>query len=731
MVIAVLALLFGQAMLELELPAYMADIVNIGIVQEGITSAVPEVIRESSLNGLTLFMSKSDADAVRAAYEPLAEHAYSTDEPLRRLKPGADTAAIEKPMMYSSAIIAFTEMMRSGDFEMPEGSDSQEMQLMRQLLSGTSDKDGASEQSSIVEIFERIPSIMRPMMVERITEQINAIPEYMLMTKAIENIANEYKSIGYPAKQVGYITITGLRMLAMVLMSAICSVAVGFFSSRIAAGMGRRLRRMTFERVLSFGSEEINKFSTASLITRTTNDIQQVQMMTVMLLRIVIYSPVMAIGGIIEVMRMNVSMTWIIGLGVLAVSTVITVLLITTYGKFKIMQTLVDKLNLVMREILSGMPVIRAFSTQKKEIERFDEANKTVMRNSMFVNRAMALMFPVMNLVMTSIMSLVIWVGSHQIAEGGMQIGNMMAFMQYTMQIIMSFLMMTMLSVMLPRALVAFGRIQEVLDVKPALADPRRPKQFGPDARGVVTFSNVTFAYPDSEVPILQNISFEALPGQTTAFIGSTGSGKSTVLNLIPRFYDVTEGSVKIDGIDVRDVTMHDLRGRIGYVPQKALLFSGDIESNIKYGDRDISDDAAAMAAEVAQASEFISQKPGGMLEPITQGGDNVSGGQRQRLAIARALAGNPDILIFDDSFSALDFRTDADLRAALRAYLPDKNVLIVAQRISTIMYADQIIVLDKGRMIAQGTHARLMETCPIYRDIADSQLTDPSEVAI
>jgi ATP-binding cassette subfamily B protein len=720
MLICVLVLLAGQAMLELELPTYMSDIVNVGIVQEGITSAVPDVIRESTLETLLVFMDDNEAEAVRNAYEPLTDHSYTADEPILKLKGNADISSIEASLTRSSAIISLVKQLRSGSIQLPEGESSPELSMMTQLLSGDDD---------LVAMMGRIPTIMRPLILERINGFLSAMPEATIEQMAVLNVSAEYSAIGYPGNQTRYISMTGLKMLALVALAAICSVAVGFFSSRIAAGLGRDLRKSTFERVLSFGSQETHKFSTASLITRTTNDIQQVQQMSVMLLRILVFSPIMAIGGILKVTTTDVSMTWVIVLGVAAVIAVVGILMATTFSRFQKMQKLLDRLNLVTREILTGMPVIRAFSTQKREQERFDSANKDVTDNALFVNRAMSLMFPGMSLVMTGVMCLIIWVGSHQIAAGSMQIGDMMAFMQYAMQIIMSFLMISMLSIMLPRAVVALKRIQEILDTKPALGDPRKPKQFPKNGKGAITFSNVTFAYPDSEEAVLHDISFESKPGQVTAFIGSTGSGKSSVLNLIPRFFDVTEGSVKVDGVDVRDVPMRELRARIGYIPQKALLFSGDIESNIKFGGRDISDDAAQMAAEVAQAADFIEQKPDGMREAITQGGDNVSGGQRQRLAIARALAGNPDILIFDDSFSALDFRTDAQLRASLRANMNDKNILIVAQRIATIMNADQIIVLDDGRMIARGKHDELMKTCPVYRDIAVSQFSE-SEVS-
>ncbi|MDR1600267.1 MAG: ABC transporter ATP-binding protein/permease [Oscillospiraceae bacterium] len=703
-VLVVLALLAAQAMLELELPAYTSDIVDVGITQSGVTTTIPEVIRQSALDDLASLMPSAEAGILLDSYEPYPGHPYTTSEPILRLKPDADTAALREPLSMAMAIGA-----------------------MSTQLAGGSSGEADAPQSNPFGVLRAMPELLRSAMINQIRQRLSAVPESQISQIAITAVKAEYDAIGAPSKQVGYIAYAGLKMLAIALLGAAASIGVGYFSSRIAAGLGKTLRKRTFERVVSYGSQEIGRFSTASLITRCTNDIQQIQQMVVMLLRTLVFSPIMAVGGLLKALGTNMSMAWVIAVGVLAVMTLVGALMIVAMPKFTIMQKLVDRINLVVRELLTGMQVIRAFSTQKREQERFEDANQKLTRNALFINRAMSMMFPMMSLLMSGTMVLIIWVGARSIDAGAMQVGEMMAFMQYAMQIIMSFLMLSMLSVMLPRALVSLGRIQEVLDVEPALSDPARPRLFPymPEPiRGTVRFDEVAFQYPGSEMPVLSGISFEARPGTTTAFIGSTGSGKTTLINLVPRFFDVTSGSITIDGVDTREVTQRDLRSRIGFVPQKALLFSGDIEGNIKYGGREISDADMERAARIAQAIDFIEENPDKYQAQITQGGDNVSGGQRQRLAIARALAGNPDIIVFDDSFSALDFRTDARLRAALKEYTADATVLIVAQRVSTIMGADQIIVLDEGRIVGRGTHRELMKTCPVYQDIARTQLS-------
>ena len=525
--------------------------------------------------------------------------------------------------------------------------------------------------------------------------------------------------------QIHYLLVTGGKMVALAFLGMAASVLVGFLASRVGASTGRDLRSRVFQKVVGFSNNEFDHFSTATLITRSTNDIQQIQFLTVMLLRIVLYAPILAIGGVFQVFQTNVSMSWIIGLAVVLIGLVILVLFLVAMPKFRIMQSLVDKVNLVMREILTGLSVIRAFSTQKYEEERFDKANRDLTRTNLFVNRAMTFMMPVMMLVMNGISVLIMWNGAHGIDNGEMQVGDMMAFIQYTMQIIMGFLMLCMLSIMLPRAAVAADRVQEVLDSQTVILDPDQPEKFSGNEKGLLTFDHVSFRYPGADENVIHDISFTARPGETTAIIGSTGSGKSTLVNLIPRFYDVTEGSITLDGVDIRNVSQHELREKLGYVPQKGILFSGDIASNIMFGNPEGGEEEMVEAAEIAQATEFIDQKPDGYKSPIAQGGSNVSGGQKQRLSIARAIAKHPEVFIFDDSFSALDFKTDVTLRKALKKRTKNSTVLIVAQRISTILNAEQIIVLDDGKIAGMGTHQELLKTCEVYQQIAASQLSE------
>ena len=513
-------------------------------------------------------------------------------------------------------------------------------------------------------------------------------------------------------------------MAALALLGMVASIMVAFLASRVGASAGRDLRSGVFHKVVGFSNNEFNHFSTASLITRSTNDIQQIQMLIVMLLRMVLYAPILAIGGVLQVMKTNVSMSWIIGLAVIIIAFVVLLLFLVVMPKFKVLQNLVDKLNLVTREILTGLPVIRAFSTEKHEEERFDDANRTLTKTNLFVNRAMTFMMPVMMLVMNGVSVLIVWTGAHGISDGQMQVGDMMAFIQYTMQIIMGFLMLCMISIMLPRAAVAADRVEEVLKSETMIHDPKQEKHFPEDGKGVLTFNHVSFCYPGADEDVLEDITFTAKPGETTAIIGSTGSGKSTLVNLIPRFYDVTSGDITLDGVDIREVKQHELREKLGYVPQKGVLFSGDIASNIMFGNSHGSDDEMIEAAEIAQATEFIDTKPEKYKSPISQGGSNVSGGQKQRLSIARAIAKHPQVFIFDDSFSALDYKTDVTLRRALAEKTSGSTVLIVAQRISTILHAEQIIVLDEGKVAGKGTHAELLKNCPIYREIAESQLS-------
>lgn len=519
---------------------------------------------------------------------------------------------------------------------------------------------------------------------------------------------------------------SGLQMLGIALISMVCAITIMLCSSRVAAKLGKTLRDKVFKKVLSFSTAELREFSTASLITRSTNDIQQIQQLIAILFRVVVYAPIIGIGGFVKVLTSSdYSMAWIIGVAIVAILFIVGTLFIVAMPKFKKLQDLIDKLNQVSREILTGLPVIRAFNKEKKEESRFDESNKNLMKANIFVNRAMSMMMPLLMFIMSSITVLIVWVGAHNVDAGTLQVGDMMAFIQYTMQIVMAFLMISMISIMLPRAAVSARRINEVLDTDPSIKDKEETKKFNPDKKGLVEFKNVSFRYPDADTEILEDINFTAEPGKTTALIGSTGSGKSTVVNLIPRFYDVTEGELLVDGVNVKDVAQKDLRDIIGFVPQKGVLFSGTIESNIKYADDSMSDEQMEKAAEIAQAKEFIDGKPEKYQDPIAQGGSNVSGGQKQRLSIARAIAKDPEIFIFDDSFSALDFKTDSKLREALAEKTENKTVIIVAQRISTILNADKIIVLEEGKIVGQGTHEELMQNNETYRQIALSQLSE------
>ena len=558
-------------------------------------------------------------------------------------------------------------------------------------------------------------------------EMTAELPDTILDQAAVSFVGYAYKNLGIDMDglQIRYLVTTGGKMAGLAFLGMAASVLVGFMASRVGAATGRDLRGRVFRKVVGFSNNEFDHFSTASLITRSTNDIQQIQLIIVMLLRIVLYAPILAIGGVIQVFQTNVSMSWIIGLAVVLIGLVILLLFLVAMPKFRIMQSLVDRVNLVMREILTGLPVIRAFSTQKHEEERFDRANRDLTRTNLFVNRAMTFMMPVMMLIMNGVSVLIMWNGAHGIDNGQMQVGDMMAFIQYTMQIIMGFLMLCMLSIMLPRAAVAADRVEEVLASRTAIKDPDRAEHFAENEKGVLRFDHVSFRYPGADENVLEDITFTAKPGETTAIIGSTGSGKSTLVNLVPRFYDVTAGSITLDGADIRNVSQHELREKLGYVPQKGVLFSGDIASNILFGNPDGSEAEMVEAARIAQAEEFIEGKKDRYQSPIAQGGSNVSGGQKQRLSIARAIAKHPEVFIFDDSFSALDFKTDVTLRKALRQKTKESTVLIVAQRISTIMNAEQIIVLDDGRIAGTGTHRELLENCEVYRQIAASQLSE------
>ncbi|CEO06040.1 ABC transporter multidrug-family ATP-binding/permease [[Clostridium] sordellii] len=713
-VLLIVVLLAIQATCDLSLPDYTSDIVNVGIQQSGIENAVPKVIRESQMNNLTLFMSKSDKDEVMKYYTLLNEGEYkdsNVDEKLYELNT-KDKSVIDNldPIMAKSMMIA-------------SGIEQNKTQILKKI---TPPGVPVNKNTDVMSVLRTMPTEALDNMKSSVEEKISKMPESMVSQSAIRYVKAEYKAIGMNVDklQTNYIFKAGAIMLGIALISMVATVAVGYLGARVAAKLGRNLRKQVFGKVVSFSNKEMDEFSTASLITRSTNDIQQVQMLMVMLLRIVFYAPILAIGGFIKVLNTNTSMAWIIGVAVLAILSVVLVLFGLVMPKFKSIQKLVDKVNLVTREMLTGMLVIRAFSTEKHEEKRFDKANTDLMKTNLFVNRAMSMMMPTMMLIMNVITVVIVWNGAHSVDSGSMQVGDMMAFIQYTMQIIMAFLMISMVSMILPRAVVSMGRIDEVISTDLVIKDKKETQSFDENKKGIVEFKNVSFRYPNAEEDVLSNITFTAKPGQTTAFIGSTGSGKSTLINLIPRFYDVTEGEILVDGVNVKDVTQHELREKIGYVPQKGVLFSGTINSNLRYGKKNVSEETVRKAAEIAQASEFIDVKPKKFETEISQGGTNVSGGQKQRLSIARAIAKNPEIYIFDDSFSALDLKTDAALRKSLNEETGDSTVLIVAQRISTIINADQIVVLDQGKVVGIGTHKELLKNCEVYNEIALSQLS-------
>ena len=715
--LAIVAILIVQAYCDLSLPAYTSDIVNVGIQQGGVEDHIPDAISAEDMETPLLFTSEKDGKTVLSAYEKddktYEEQAYVLKDTVKE-----DTDRTEK----LSGILAAPMMMAAG-FE--SGSDMTadiEEQLKAQLP-----PEMISEDMTVLDILKMMPQEQKQAFVSEIEKKTEELPDTITEQAAVNYVKEAYADLGIDMDelQFRYLFSTGAKMIGLAFLGMVASVLVGFLASRVGAAAGRDLRGRVFKKVVGYSSNEFDHFSTASLITRSTNDIQQVQFIIVMLLRIVLYAPILAIGGIVQVFQTNVSMSWIIGLAVVLIALVVLVLFAVAMPKFKSLQKLVDKVNLVMREILTGLPVIRAFSTEKHEEKRFDKANMDLMKTNLFVNRAMTFMMPIMMLIMNGISVLIMWSGAKGINDGQMQVGDMMAFIQYTMQIIMGFLMICMLSVMLPRAAVAADRVDEVLSSRTVIHDPKTPKKFEEKQKGVLTFDHVSFKYPGADENVLEDITFTAKPGETTAIIGSTGSGKSTLVNLIPRFYDVTDGSIRLDGTDIREVTQHDLRDKLGYVPQKGLLFSGDIASNIMFGNPEGGGQEMKEAAQIAQATEFIEAKPNKYESPISQGGSNVSGGQKQRLSIARAIAKRPEVFIFDDSFSALDFKTDVALRKALKKRTKESTVLIVAQRISTILNAEQIIVLDDGKIAGIGTHKELLRNCEVYKQIAASQLSE------
>ena len=698
----IIALLFLQAYCDLSLPDYTSKIVNIGIQQKGIEDGVPQKIRKTSMDALELFMSQEDISEL--------ETAYTEDGELYVLKD------IDKDTRSSLNEILGKPMLMLGGLTMENEASGEMLAQM-----------GIPEGADPVEAVAQMPEDARAQMTESMGEKFRDMPDSMITQAAVSYVQAEYEALGEDIDelQMKYIGEAGLKMILMALLIMAASISVVFLSAKVAASLGHDIRGDIYRKVIGFSSNEYNKFSTASLITRSTNDVQQVQMTMAMMFRIVLYAPIIGIGGVLRVLETDSSMTWILGVGVVLILVIIGLLFSIAMPRFTKLQTLIDRLNLVTREILTGIPVIRAFSREKHEEDRFEDANKVLTKTNLFVNRCMTFMMPSMMLIMNGISVLIVYNGSYAVDAGNMQVGDMMAFIQYAMQIIMAFLMITAMSIMLPRANVAAMRIVEILETENSLKEPEAPVHPSEEIKGTVEFDHVSFAYPDAGENVLTDISFKAEKGQTLAVIGSTGSGKSSLINLIPRFYDVTQGCVRVDGVDVREMSQKELRDCLGYVPQKGVLFSGTIDSNIRYGKTDISEEQVKKAAMVAQAQDFIEEKPHGYESPVAQGGTNVSGGQKQRLSIARAVAKDPEIFIFDDSFSALDFKTDKALRKALKEHTKNATTIIVAQRISTILNADQILVLDDGKMAGLGTHRELMENCEVYRQIAMSQLSE------
>lgn len=699
-VVLIILLLFLQAWGDLSLPEYTSKIINVGVQQGGVESPAMNQVGEETLNKLSLFLSEKDSKFVNEQYKKDKNY---KGEQIYKLKSNANkdklSNILKKPMLI---LVYSKDKNASKSFNLPANMD-------------------------IIKAFSLMPAQEKNMVLKQIDKQMDKYPDTITDQGAIEFVKTEYSRIGIDMEslQTNYILVAGFKMLVIAVLIMIDAVVVLYIGSRMAAKLARKVRREVFKKVTSYSKTEMKEFGTSSLITRTTNDVQQVQSIITFLMRVVFYAPIIAIGGLIKAYNTNVSMTYIIGIAVASIIALVIFLFLVAMPKIKKMQKIIDKLNLVIREILNGLPVVRAFSNENHEEERFERVNRHLTKTIRFVGRTMSFMMPAMMFIMNMICLLIVWKGATGVDEGIMQVGDIMAYIQYTMQIIMAFIMISMMSIMLPRASVSAKRINEVLDKKARIKEPNKDKEKIAKGKGLVEFNNVAFRYPDADYDVLTDISFTSIPGTTTAFIGSTGSGKSTVISLIPRFFDVTSGSIKIDGIDIRDMNTKDLRNKIGFVPQKGILFTGTIESNIKYGNDSISDKAMKKAAQVAQATEFIESQELGYKALITQGGTNVSGGQKQRLAIARAIAKNPDIFIFDDSFSALDFKTDASLRAELAKITKDKTVLIVAQRISTIMTADEIIVLDEGNIVGRGTHKELMKNCSVYKEIALSQLSE------
>lgn len=737
-VIIIVILLCIQASTDLALPDYTSKIVNEGIQAGGIESAVPEIISKEDMETLLIFTDKdneildnytevsamSKYEAQSKQEEKIIKKYFGNEydvkaEKIYVLKDIDENKKDELASILSGPLMEMTSIT----------NEETANQMKEQILQNVPENQKQYIQNmSMVEIIKQMPEEQRNQILSEFNKKIDEMTDSIKEQAAIASVKQVYINLGIDTDKIqnNYIIKTGLQMLGIALITMVCAVTIMLLSARVAAKLGKTLREKVFKKVTSFSNAELREFSTASLITRSTNDVQQIQQLITMLFRVVVYAPIIGIGGFLRVLaNTDNSMAWIIGIAILAILFIVGTLFAIAMPKFKKLQDLVDKLNGVSREILTGLPVIRAFNKEKKEEERFDVANKDLMKTNVFVNRAMSMMMPLLMFVMNSIMILIVWVGGHKVDEGIIQVGDMMAFIQYTMQIVMAFLMISMISIMLPRASVSAKRINEVLETEPSIKDKEVTRKFDSSKKGLVEFKNVSFRYPDADTEILEDINFVAEPGKTTAIIGSTGSGKSTVVNLIPRFYDVTGGELCVDGVNVKDVSQQELRDIIGFVPQKGMLFSGTIESNIKYTDENMNDKQMEEATEIAQATDFIEEKPKKYKEEIAQGGSNVSGGQKQRLSIARAIAKDPEIFIFDDSFSALDFKTDSKLREALSTKTQNKTVIIVAQRISTILNADQIIVLEEGKMVGIGTHDELMKNNETYRQIALSQLSE------
>ena len=731
-VIAIVVLLCVQAATDLALPDFTSKIVNDGIQAGGITSSVPEVLSRDDMDTILLFTDQDEEilnSYTLVGAEPSDEQEDVINKYLGKdYKVESDTIYVLNELEENEKV-NLEKVIAGPIIEATTITNEKTASVLKeQILASVPDAQRVYlENMTLLEIIKQMPEEQRTQMLGEATKQVDNMSDSIKQQAAVSSVKEIYKGLGVDTDKIqnDYILLSGLQMLGVALISMISAVSIMFLSARVAARLGKTLRDKVFKKVISFSNAELNEFSTASLITRSTNDIQQIQMLIAILFRVVVYAPIIGIGGFVKVLtNTDNSMAWIIGVAILAILFIVGTLFAVAMPKFKKLQDLVDKLNEVSREILTGIPVIRAFNKEKKEEARFDDANKDLMKTNIFVNRAMSMMMPLLMFIMNSIMILIVWVGGHNVDQGVMQVGDMMAFIQYTMQIVMAFLMISIISIMLPRAAVSARRINEVIDKEPSIKDKKETKNFNPDKKGLVEFKNVSFRYPDADTEILEDINFTAEPGKTTAIIGSTGSGKSTVVNLIPRFYDVTGGELCIDGVNVKDVSQKDLRDIIGFVPQKGILFSGTIESNIKYSNENMEDSQMIMAAEIAQATEFIEGKEKKYQDPIAQGGSNVSGGQKQRLSIARAIAKDPEIFVFDDSFSALDFKTDSKLREALATRTKDKTVIIVAQRISTILNADKIIVLEEGKMVGMGTHEELMKNNETYRQIALSQLS-------